>query len=248
MIKRLLIKKEHVPASLLVVVLLEDTGVVESCDDDVEVNVIRDKVVSSVDLAVVISTVNGTVEADSVVLVDASPFDVVSFVVVFCVEVSVTTGVVVVVGVVMDVATVSVVLTGETVVVFPEVLAVVSDDAVPVSVVVGISVDRVVVFSCIDVALVDVKVVIDEVDSVVIVGLTGVVSDPEVVVSVISLILVVVSCKFVVVEATGFVVSSFTVVEGVVKVDFVVDTNVVDVERSKEGVTHESSNRENRMH
>lgn len=50
------------------------------------------------------------------------------------------------------------------------------------------------------------------------------------------------------VEATGFVVSSFTVVEGVVKVDFVVDTNVVDVERSKEGVTHESSNRENRKH
>lgn len=68
------------------------------------------------------------------------------------------------------------------------------------------------------------------------------------VVSVLSLILVVVSCKFVVVEATGLVVSSFTVVEGVVKVDFVVDTNVVDVERSKEGVTHESSNRENREH
>lgn len=237
-----------VPASLIVVVLLKDTGVVDFCVEDVNVKVVGLEVDSSVDLAVVISSDDVTVEAETVVLVDVPSFDVVSFVVVFCVEVSVTTGVVVVVVVVMDVATVSVVLTGETVVVFPEVLAVVSDDAVPVSVVVGIPVDRVVVLSGIDVALVDVKVVIDEVDSVVIVGLTGVVSDPEVVVSVISLILVVVSCKFVVVEATGFVVSSFTVVEGVVKVDFVVDTNVVDVERSKEGVTHESSNRENRMH
>lgn len=237
-----------VPASLIVVVLLKDTGVVDFSDDDVELNVVGLKVDSCVDLAVVISSDDVTVEAETVVLVDVPSFNVVSFVVVFCVEVSVTTEVVVVIVVVMDVATVSVVLTGETVVVFPEVLAVVSDDAVPVSVVVGIPVDRVVVLSGIDVALVDVKVVIDEVDSVVIVGLTGVVSDPEVVVSVISLILVVVSCKFVVVEATGFVVSSFTVVEGVVKVDFVVDTNVVDVERSKEGVTHESSNRENRMH
>lgn len=223
------------------VVLLKDTGVVDFSDDDVELNVVGLKVDSCVDLAVVISSDDVTVEAETVVLVDVPSFDVVSFVVVFCVEVSVTTGVVVVVVVVMDVATVSVVLTGETVVVFPEVLAVVSDDAVPVSVVVEIPVDRVVVLSGIDVALVDVKVVIDEVDSVVIVGITGVVSDPAVVVSVISLILVVVSCKFVVVEATGFVVSFFTVVEGVVKVDFVVDTNVVDVERSKEGVTHESS-------
>lgn len=223
------------------VVLLKDTGVVDFSDDDVELNVVGLKVDSGVDLAVVISSDDVTVEAETVVLVDVPSFDVVSFVVVFCVEVSVTTGVVVVVVVVMDMATVSVVLTGETVVVFPEVLAVVSDDAVPVSVVVEIPVDRVVVLSGIDVALVDVKVVIDEVDSVVIVGLTGVVSDPEVAVSVLSLILVVVSCKFVVVEATGFVVSSFTVVEGVVKVDFVVDTNVVDVERSKEGVTHESS-------
>lgn len=223
------------------VVLLKDTGVVDFSDDDVELNVVGLKVDSSVDLAVVISSDDVTVEAETVVLVDAPSFDVVSFDVVFCVEVSVTTGVVVVVVVVMDVPTDSVVLTGETVVVFPEVLAVVSDDAVPVSVVVVIPVDRVVVLSGIDVALVDVKVVIDKVDSVVIVGITGVVSDPAVVVSVISLILVVVSCKFVVVEATGFVVSSFTVVEGVVKVDFVVDTNVVDVERSKEGVTHESS-------
>lgn len=228
-----------VPASLIVVVLLKDTGVVDFSDDDVELNVVGLKVDSSVDLAVVISSDDVTVEAETVVLVDVPSFDVVSSVVVFCVEVSVTMGVVVVV-VVMDVATVSVVLTGETVVVFSEVLAVVSDDAVSVSVVV--------VFSGIDVALVDVKVVIDEVDSVVILGLTGVVSDPEVAVSVLSLILVVVSCKFVVVEATGFVVSSFTVVEWVVKVDFVVDTNVVDVERSKEGVTHESSNRENRNH
>lgn len=214
---------------------------VDFCVEDVNVKVVGLEIDSSVDLAVVISSDDVTVEAETVVLVDVPSFNVVSFVVVFCVEVSVTTEVVVVIVVVMDVATVSVVLTGETVVVFPEVLAVVSDDAVPVSVVVGIPVDRVVVLSGIDVALVDVKVVIDEVDSVVIVGLTGVVSDPEVVVSVISLILVVVSCKFVVVEATGFVVSSFTVVEGVVKVDFVVDTNVVDVERSKEGVTHESS-------
>lgn len=228
-------------ASLIVVVLLKDTGVVDFCVEDVNVKVMGLEVDSSVDLAVVISSDDVTVEVETVVLVDAPSFDVVSSVV-FCVEVSVTMGVVVVVVVVMDVATVSVVLTGETVVVFPEVLDVVSDDAVPVSVVVGIPVDRVVVLSGIDVALVDVKVVIDEVDSVVIVGLTGVVSDPEVVVSVISLILVVVSCKFVVVEvATGFVVSSFTVVEGVVKVDFVVDANVVDVERSKEGVTHESS-------
>lgn len=222
-----------VPASLIVVVLLKDTGVVDFSDDDVELNVVGLKVDSSVDLAVVISSDDVTVEAETVVPVDVPSFDVVSFDVVFCVEVSVTTGFVVVVVVVVDVATVSVVLTGETVVVFSEVLAVVSDDAVSVSVVV--------VFSGIDVALVDVKVVIDEVDSVVIVGLTGVVSDPEVAVSVLSLILVVVSCKFVVVEATGFVVSSFTVVEGVVKVDFV-------VERSKEGVTHESSNRENRKH
>lgn len=228
-------------ASLIVVVLLKDTGVVDFSDDDVELNVVGLKVDSSVDLAVVISSDDVTVEAETVVLVDVPSFDVVGSVVVFCVEVSITMGVVVIVVVVIDVSTVSVVLTGETVVVFPEVLAVVSDDAVPVSVVVGIPVDRVVVLSGIDVALVDVKVVIDEVGSVVIVGLTGVVSDPEVVVSVISLILVVVSCKFVVVEATGFVVSSFTVVEGVVKVDFVVDTNVVDVERSKEGVTHESS-------
>lgn len=228
-------------ASLIVVVLLKDTGVVDFSDDDVELNVVGLKVDSSVDLAVVISSDDVTVKAETVVLVDVPSFDVVSFVVVFCVEVSVTTGVVVVVVVVMDVATVSVVLTGETVVVFPEVLAVVSDDAVPVSVVVEIPVDRVVVLSGIDVALVDVKVVIDEVDSVVIVGLTGVVSDPEVAVSVLSLILVVVSCKFVVVEATGFVVSSFTVVEEVVKVGFVVDTTVVDVERPKEGVTHESS-------
>lgn len=228
-------------ASLIVVVLLKDTGVVDFSDDDVELNVVGLKVDSSVDLAVVISSDDVTVEAETVELVDVPSFDVVSFVVVFCVEVSVTTGVVVVMVVVVDVPTVSVVLTGETVVVFPEVLAVVSDDAVPVSVVVGIPVDRVVVLSGINVALVDDEVVIDEVDSVVIVGLTCVVTDPEVVVSVISLILVVVSCKFVVVEATGFVVSSFTVVEGVVKVDFVVDTNVVDVERSKEGVTHESS-------
>lgn len=223
------------------VVLLKDTGVVDFSDDDVELNVVRLKVDSSVDLAVVISSDDVTVEAETVVPVDVPSFDVVSFVVVFCVDVSVTMGAVVVMVVVVDVATVSVVLTGETVVVFPGVLDVVSDDAVPVSVVIVIPVNRVVVLSGVDVALVDVKVVIDEVDSVVIVGLTGVVSDPEVAVTVLSLILVVVSCKFVVVEATGFVVSSFTVVEGVVKVDFVVDTNVVDVERSKEGVTHESS-------
>lgn len=228
-------------ASLIVVVLLKDTGVVDLSDDDVELNVVGLKVDSSVDLAVVISSDDVTVEAETVVPVDVPSFDVVSFVVVFCVDVSVTMGAVVVMVVVVDVATVSVVLTGETVVVFPGVLDVVSDDAVPVSVVIVIPVNRVVVLSGVDVALVDVKVVIDEVDSVVIVGLTGVVSDPEVAVSVLSLILVVVSCKFVVVEATGFVVSSFTVVEGVVKVDFVVDTNVVDVERSKEGVTHESS-------
>lgn len=228
-------------ASLIVVVLLKDTGVVDFRDDDVELNVVGLKVDSSVDLAVVISSDDVTVEAETVVLVDVPSFHVVRFVVVVCVEVSVTTGVVVVMVVVVDVPTVSVVLTGETVVVFPEVLAVVSDDAVPVSVVVGIPVDRVVVLSGINVALVDDEVVVGKVDSVVIVGLTCVVTDPEVVVSVISLILVVVSCKFVVVEATGFVVSSFTVVEGVVKVDFVVDTNVVDVERSKEGVTHESS-------
>lgn len=228
-------------ASLIVVVLLKDTGVVDLSDDDVELNVVGLKVDSSVDLAVVISSDDVTVEAETVVPVDVPSFDVVSFVVVFCVDVSVTMGAVIVMVVVVDVATVSVVLTGETVVVFPGVLDVVSDDAVPVSVVIVIPVNRVVVLSGVDVALVDVKVVIDEVDSVVIVGLTGVVSDPEVAVSVLSLILVVVSCKFVVVEATGFVVSSFTVVEGVVKVDFVVDTNVVDVERSKEGVTHESS-------
>lgn len=228
-------------ASLIVVVLLKDTGVVDFSDDDVELNVVGLKVDSSVDLAVVISSDDVTVEAETVVPVDVPSFDVVSFVVVFCVDVSVTMGAVVVMVVVVDVATVSVVLTGETVVVFPGVLDVVSDDAVPVSVVIVIPVNRVVVLSGVDVALVDVKVVIDEVDSVVIVGLTGVVSDPEVAVTVLSLILVVVSCKFVVVEATGFVVSSFTVVEGVVKVDFVVDTNVVDVERSKEGVTHESS-------
>lgn len=59
-----------VPASLLVVVLLEDTGVVVFCVDGVKVNVIRVKVDSSVDLAVVISTVDGREEADTSVLVD----------------------------------------------------------------------------------------------------------------------------------------------------------------------------------
>lgn len=235
-------RQVHVPASLLVVVLLEDTGVVDFCDDDIEVNVIRVKVDSSVDLAVVISSDDVTVEADTVVLVDASSFDVASFVVVFCVEVSVTRGVVVVVGV-EDVPTVSVVLTGATVVVFPKILDVFSDGAVPVSVLVVVPVDRV-VLCWFGVILVDVEVV-DKVDSVVIVGLTGVVPDTRVEVVVKSSILVVVSCKFVVVEATGFVVSSFTVVEEVVEVGFVVDTNEVDVERSKEGVTHESNNKEN---
>lgn len=57
-------------ASLLVVVLLEDTGVVVFCVDGVKVNVIRVKVDSSVDLAVVISTVDGREEADTSVLVD----------------------------------------------------------------------------------------------------------------------------------------------------------------------------------
>lgn len=59
-----------VPASLLVVVLLEDTGVVVFCVDGVKVNVIRVKVDSSVDLAVVISTVDGREEAVTSVLVD----------------------------------------------------------------------------------------------------------------------------------------------------------------------------------
>lgn len=57
-------------ASLLLVVLLEDTGVVVFCVDGVKVNVIRVKVDSSVDLAVVISTVDGREEADTSVLVD----------------------------------------------------------------------------------------------------------------------------------------------------------------------------------
>lgn len=214
------------------------------CVDDVKVNVIPDKVVSSVDLAVVISTVDGPEEADTSLLVDTCCFKVVSLVGVFCVEVSVTRGVVIVF--VVEVPTVSVVLIGSTVVALPEIVDVVSDDAAPVPdvVVADVPGDRV-VFSWFDVTVVDVKVVVDKVDSVVCLGLTGVVSDTRVVILVKSLILIVVSCKFVVVEAKGFVVSSFTVVGKVSKVGFVVDTNEVDVKRSKEGVTHESNNKEN---
>lgn len=144
---------------------------------------------------------------------------------------------------VLEVPTVSVVLIGSTVVAFPETVDVVPVDeaSVPFVVVVVVSVEKV-VLSCIEVAFDE---VVDKVDSVVMVGLTGVVADVKVVVLVKSLILVVVSCKFVVVEASGLVVFSFTVVEEVVKVGFVVDTNDVDVERSKEGVTHESNNKEN---